>query len=36
MGTDLTIRDGQKLVLGKLTKDQNERGVFLIVTAKVD
>lgn len=34
--TDLAIKDGQKLVLGKLTKDQSERGVFLIVTAKVD
>jgi type II secretory pathway component GspD/PulD (secretin) len=34
--TDLTIRDGQKLVLGKLTKDQGERGMFLIVSSKVD
>jgi hypothetical protein len=34
--TDLTIKDGQKLVIGKLTKDQGERGVFLIVTAKVE
>jgi hypothetical protein len=35
--TDLSIRDGQKLVLGKLTKDQTPgTGVFLILTAKVD
>ena len=34
--TAMTIKDGQKLVLGKLTKDQSERGVFLIVSSKID
>jgi hypothetical protein len=34
--TDLTIKDGQKLVLGKLARDQTERGVFLVLTTKVD
>jgi hypothetical protein len=34
--TDLTIKDGQKLVLGKLTKDQNERVMFLVLTARVE
>jgi type II secretory pathway component GspD/PulD (secretin) len=34
--TAMTIKDGQKLVLGKLTKDQTERGLFLIVSSKVD
>lgn len=34
--TGLTIKDGQKLVLGKLTKDHGERGMFLIVSTKVD
>jgi hypothetical protein len=32
--TDVTIKDGQKLVLGKLTS--NEHPVFLILTAKVE
>jgi hypothetical protein len=35
--TDLSIRNDQKLVLGKLTKDQTPgAGVFLILTAKVE
>jgi hypothetical protein len=35
--TDLVIREGQKLVLGKLTKDQSDdRGLFLVVTAKTE
>jgi hypothetical protein len=37
IGTDLNIREDQKLVLGKLTHDQTPgTGVFLVVTAKVD
>jgi type II secretory pathway component GspD/PulD (secretin) len=32
--TDVTIKDGQKLVLGKLTR--NEHPVFLILTTKVE
>ena len=34
--TDLTIKEGQKLVIGKVTKDQNEHSGFLVVTAKVE
>jgi hypothetical protein len=37
ISTDLSIRDDQKLVLGKLSKDQMPgSGVFLILTSKVD
>lgn len=37
IGTDLTIRPDQKLVLGKLSHDQTPgTGVFLVMTAKVD
>lgn len=37
ISTDLSIRDDQKLVLGKLSKDQTPgTGVFLILTSKVD
>ena len=34
--TDLTLREGQKLVLGKLSKDRTERPLFVAVTATVD
>jgi hypothetical protein len=34
--SNITIKEGQKLVIGKVNKDQNEPGTFLVVTAKVD
>ncbi|MBC8167754.1 MAG: hypothetical protein H7Y20_18025 [Bryobacteraceae bacterium] len=33
--TDLTIRQGQKLVVGKLSKDQSRNAMFLIITADI-
>lgn len=34
--SDLSIKDGQKLVIGKVTKGQNEPNNYLVVTARVD
>lgn len=34
--TDLTIRDGQKLVLGKLTKSASDKPLFVVLTSKVE
>jgi hypothetical protein len=34
--SSITVKEGQKLVIGKVNKDQNEPGAFLVVTAKVN
>lgn len=34
--TKLTLKEGQKLVLGKLNKDRAERTIFVVVTAKIE
>jgi hypothetical protein len=34
--SNITVKEGQKLVIGKVSKDQNEPGAFLVVTAKVN
>jgi hypothetical protein len=34
--SNIKVKEGQKLVIGKVNKDQNEPGAFLVVTAKVD
>jgi len=36
ISTDLTIREGQKLVLGKIKLDKTENAVFLVLSAKID
>ena len=33
--TDLTVQKGQKVVVGKLTSDQNKDAIFLVVAADV-
>lgn len=35
ISTDLVIKDNQKLVLGKITRDQADRSLFLVLTTKV-
>lgn len=35
IGTALTIREGQKVVLGKIRLDAGDNAVFLVVTAKI-
>jgi hypothetical protein len=34
--SNITIKEGQKLVIGKVNKDPNAPGAFLVVTAKVN
>lgn len=34
--SSIMVKEGQKLVIGKVNKDQNEPGAFLVITAKVN
>jgi hypothetical protein len=33
--SDLTVREGQKVVLGKIRFDDGDNAVFLVVTVKI-